>query len=164
MKPYWLNRDEGPAIWMFDALDTIKADAEQTDGSFTLVEFLDVEGSTVPFHRSERWDRGFYVLEGQYTFYIGDDTVPAAAGAWVFVPRTTPHAWKCDSAAGRLLNLTVPGGFERFYRDVGEAVVDRGKLPSRSEPDITALSATAAKYGITILGPPPGAPASEELP
>jgi hypothetical protein len=30
MKPYWLARDEGYAVWMFDSLDTIKADADQT--------------------------------------------------------------------------------------------------------------------------------------
>jgi hypothetical protein len=29
MKPYSLDRNAGEAIWMFDALDTIKADAEQ---------------------------------------------------------------------------------------------------------------------------------------
>jgi hypothetical protein len=52
---------------------------------------------------------------------------------------------------------TVPGGFEDFYRHVGEAVKDRTKLPPRSAPDVAALSATAARYGVTIAGPPPGA-------
>ena len=39
MKPYVLGRDAGEAIWMFDALDTIKADAERTGGGFSVVEF-----------------------------------------------------------------------------------------------------------------------------
>lgn len=50
MKPYLLGRDEGPAIWMFDSFDTIKADTDQTGGSFALFEFLDFKGSTVPLH------------------------------------------------------------------------------------------------------------------
>jgi mannose-6-phosphate isomerase-like protein (cupin superfamily) len=157
MQPYWLGRDEGDAIWMFDALDTIKADADRTDGSFSLFEFLDSQGSTVPLHVSDRWDRGFYVLGGDYTFVIGDDTVTASSGAWVFCPRGARVAWRCDSPEGRVLNVTVPGGFEGFYREVGQRVSDRTHLPTRSEPDVEALAETAAQHGITIIGPPPGA-------
>jgi mannose-6-phosphate isomerase-like protein (cupin superfamily) len=140
---------------MFDALDTIKADADQTGGSFSLFELLDFKGSTVPLHIHERWDRGFYVLEGEYTFFVRDDVHTVTAGAWVFVPRATPHAWRCDSTEGKLLNLTVPGGFEGFYREVGENVTDRRNLPPKMELDFGALSGAAAKYGVTIVGPPP---------
>jgi hypothetical protein len=35
-------------------LDTIKADAEGTGGGFTVVEFLDFEGSSVPVHVNDR--------------------------------------------------------------------------------------------------------------
>jgi mannose-6-phosphate isomerase-like protein (cupin superfamily) len=157
MRPYVLGREQGEAIWMFDALDTIKADAERTGGGFSVVEFLDFEGSSVPLHVNDRWDTGFYVLEGEYSFVIPDEMVAASVGWWVYVPRGTPHAWRCDSPGGRLLNVTVPGGFEGFYRRAGESVPDRTRLPARSEPDVEALSNTAARYGIRIVGPPPGA-------
>jgi mannose-6-phosphate isomerase-like protein (cupin superfamily) len=157
MKPYVLGREEGEAIWMFDALDTIKADAERTGGGLSVVEFLDFEGSSVPLHVNDRWDTGFYILDGEYSFVIAEETVAASFGSWVYVPRGTPHAWRCDSLEARLLNVTVPGGFEDFYRHAGESVPDRTRLPARSEPDVEALSNTAARYGIRILGPPPGA-------
>ena len=157
MEPYVLGHEEGEAIWMFDALDTIKADAERTGGGLTVVEFLDFEGSSVPLHVNDRWDAGFYILDGQYNFVIADETVAASPGTWVYAPRKTPHAWRCDSTEGRLLSVTVPGGFEGFYRQAGEAVPDRTRLPARSEPDVDALSSTAARYGIRIVGPPPGA-------
>ena len=137
MKPYALGREEGEAIWMFDSLDTIKADAEQTGGGFTVVEFLDFEASSVPLHVNDRWDTGFYILDGEYTFVIADDTVAVSPGAWVYVPRRTPHAWRCDSAGGRLLNVTVPGGFDGFYRQAGETVPDRSQLPARREPNVS---------------------------
>jgi quercetin dioxygenase-like cupin family protein len=156
MKPYAYTRDEGEAIWMFDSLDTIKAGADQTGGGFAAVEFLDFQGSSVPLHVNERWDQGFYVLDGEYTFVIGDDTVPAPSGTWVFVPRQTPHAWRCTSAQGRVLTITVPAGLEAFYREVGEQVAVRADLPEHAEPDIDALSDAAARHGITIVGPPPG--------
>jgi quercetin dioxygenase-like cupin family protein len=157
MKPYWLARDEGDAIWMFDALDTIKADAKQTGGGLSAVEFLDFEGSSVPLHVNERWDRSFYILDGDYRFVIGEDTITVSFGAWVFVPRNTAHAWRCDSAEGRLLAIGTPGGVEAFYRRVGEPVTDRGRLPGRTEPDVDALSRAAADNGIAIVGPPPAA-------
>ena len=156
MKAYSLDREQGEAIWMFDALDTIKADADQTAGGFTAVEFLDFEGSAVPLHVNDRWDAGFYILDGEYTFVIGNDALDASPGTWIFVPRNTPHAWRCDSAEGRVFSLTVPGGFEGFYRQVGDAVTDRAQLPARREPDVEALSTVAAQYGIAIIGPPPG--------
>ena len=157
MKPYSLAREEGDTVWMFDSLDTIKADADQTDGRFSVVEFLDFEGSSVPLHVNDRWDSGFYVLNGEYVFVIGDERTTVSTGAWVFIPRNTPHAWRCDSPEGCLLNLTVPGGFENFYRQVGESVTDRTQLPPRREPDVEALAATASQHGITIVGPPPSA-------
>jgi quercetin dioxygenase-like cupin family protein len=157
MKPYALGREEGEAIWMFDSLDTIKADVEHTRGGFTVVEFLDFEGSSVPLHVNDRWDTGFYILDGEYTFAIADDTLAASPGTWLFVPRKTAHAWRCDSAEGRLLNVTVPGGLEGFYRQAGESVPDRTHLPARSEPPVEPLSSTATQYGIKIVGPPPGA-------
>jgi quercetin dioxygenase-like cupin family protein len=157
MKPYWLARGDGDAIWMFDSLDTIKADAGQTGGGLSAVEFLDFEGSSVPLHVNERWDRSFYVLEGDYRFVIGEDTTTVSSGAWVFVPRDTAHAWRCNSTEGRLLAIATPGGVEAFYRGVGERVSDRGRLPSRTAPDVEALARAAADNGIAIVGPPPAA-------
>jgi quercetin dioxygenase-like cupin family protein len=157
MKPYSLARDEGDAVWMFDSLDTIKAGGGRTEGRFSLVEFLDFEGSSVPLHVNGGWDQGFYILDGEYTFIIEDDTLTASTGSWIFVPCNTQHAWRCDSSEGRVLTVTVPGGLEAFYRQVGDSVSDRIKLPPRSEPDVDALTAAAAQHGITIVGPPPGA-------
>jgi hypothetical protein len=53
-----LARDEGDAMWMFDSLDVIKADADQTAGGFSVVEFRDFEDSSVPLHVNDRWDTG----------------------------------------------------------------------------------------------------------
>lgn len=152
---YRLGRDEGEAIWMFDALDTIKAGVDHTGGSFTLVEFQDFAGSAVPLHVNDRWDNGFYILEGDYAFVVGAEAWTVTAGAWLFVPQGTPHAWRCDSQSGRVLSLSVPGGFDAFYREVGQAVPDRTHLPARTQPDADLLAHTAARHGITITGGPP---------
>jgi hypothetical protein len=81
------GRGEGEVIWMFDSLDTIKAEAKRTGGGFTVVEFLDFEGSSVPLHANDRWDADFYNLDGEYRFVVADETVAASPCTWVYVPR-----------------------------------------------------------------------------
>jgi hypothetical protein len=52
---------------------------------------------------------------------------------------------------------TTPAGLEIFYRQVGEPVTDRERLPTRTEPDVEALSCAAPQHGIAIVVPPPRA-------
>jgi hypothetical protein len=87
---------------------------------------------------------------------IADETVAASFGSWMSVPRRTPHAWRWRFARGPAPERDVPGGFEGFYRQAGESVPDRARLPACTEPDVEPLSGTAARYGIRIVGPPPG--------
>jgi quercetin dioxygenase-like cupin family protein len=154
MKPYWLGRDEGEALWMFDVLDVIKAGANQTGNRFALVETINYQGTGPPLHVLDRFDLGLYVVEGEYTIVVGDDNVSAQAGTWVFVPRRIPHTWRCDSSEGRILVLFAPGDFDGYFREVGEPVPDRSGLPLKWEPDVERLSNVAARYGMTIVGPP----------
>jgi hypothetical protein len=36
-------------------------------------------------------------VDGEYSLVIADETVTASPLTWVYVPRGTPHAWRCDS-------------------------------------------------------------------
>lgn len=157
-KPYALAPGAGEALWMFDSLDTIKAGVAETAGNFSVIESLEFEGSGPPLHVHDREDRGFYVLEGDFTFFIADQAYPAPTGTWIFAPRHLPHTWRCNSARGRTLVLMVPGGMDAFFREAGDSVTDRDELPQRSEPDVAQLSEIAARHGLTITGPPPGPP------
>ena len=40
-----------------------------------------------PLHTHAVADEGFYVLEGTFGFRVGEETVEAAAGAFVFAPK-----------------------------------------------------------------------------
>jgi quercetin dioxygenase-like cupin family protein len=154
MKAYTIEPDAGDARWMFDSLDTIKADAEQTDGRFAAIEFLAFEDSGPPMHVYDQAAAGLYVLDGEFTFSVDGERSDAVAGTWIFVPPGVERAWICRSKTARILSIVTPAGFEGFYREVGQAVHDRRQLPARSEPDVEALMATAAEHGARIVGPP----------
>jgi hypothetical protein len=50
--------------------------------------------------------------------------------------------------------LFAPGGFEGFFEEVGELVMD-SSAPPEGPPDVERLVAAAAKYGCEVPPPPP---------
>src|ERR671917_2329401 len=151
---------EGEAWWWFGLLATIKATSEQTGGQYTLVEILapDGYGSVLHVHHFE--DEGFYILEGEMTFYVGDQTIKAQPGSFLFGPKEVPHAFTVDSGPARLLFVLSPAGFENLVRDMGEPAKELSIPPAPEAPpdevEMERMAAIAARYGNEILGPPPG--------
>ncbi len=141
---------------MLDTLDTVKATAAQTGGTFGLIESRERGGSGPPLHVHEREDEAYYVLEGEYTFFVGDETIPAPAGTFLLPPRASAH----------IPDRVTRGAATRAHRAGRVGVVllrgvpaGRGTTPSstaRHTPDFDRISAAASRRGVTILGPGPG--------
>jgi quercetin dioxygenase-like cupin family protein len=152
---YSLGPGEGDARWVMGELDTIKATAAQTGGIFGLKESKAAKGSGPPLHVHEHEDEACYVLDGEVTFVVGDEVVSAPAGTWVYLPRRIPHSLRIDSGEAKTLWLVVPGGFESFFVENFPAAV-QGSSPPEGTPDLGRVAEAAARYDVTILGPPPG--------
>jgi mannose-6-phosphate isomerase-like protein (cupin superfamily) len=149
----------GGAFWWIGMLATIKATAEQTGGQYILVEILAPEGFASPLHVHHFADEGFYILEGEMTFYVGDQIIKARPGSFLFGPKDVPHAFTVDSGPGKLFVLS-PAGFEDLVREMGEPAGELTLPPHPEVPPDEAqmqqLAAIAARHGDEILGPPPG--------
>jgi uncharacterized RmlC-like cupin family protein len=102
-----------------------------------------------------REDEWFYVIEGELTFWVGGETVVAPAGSFVYGPRDVPHTFIVSSEQARFLLVVEPAGFEDFVRALSTPA-ERPEIPppSSEPPDLDALVAVAASYGIDIVGPP----------
>jgi len=151
---------EGEARWWVGVLATIKATAEQTGGQYTLVEILAPEGYPGVLHVHHHEDEGFWILEGELTFYVGDQTIKARPGSFLFGPKDVPHAFTVDSGPARLLFVLSPAGFEALIREMGEPARDL-TIPAQpdappDEAEMQRMMDIAARYGNEILGPPPG--------
>jgi mannose-6-phosphate isomerase-like protein (cupin superfamily) len=152
---------EGEAWWWFGGLATIKATGEQTDGRYSLVEILvpefPKEEGLLHVHHFE--DEGFYILEGEMTFYVGEQTIKARPGSFLFGPKDVPHAFTVDSGPARLLFVLSPAGMEGAIREMGEPARSLSIPPQPEEPpdeaEMGRLMAIAARYGGEMLGPPP---------
>ena len=81
--------------------------------------------------------------------------IPAPVGTFVYGPRDIPHTFFVNSPQARFLLVTEPGGFENFVRAMAEPAQSLTLPPDSSQPPSPEeLTATAAEYGIEILGPP----------
>jgi mannose-6-phosphate isomerase-like protein (cupin superfamily) len=160
-RTFALEPGEGEALWWFGTLATVKATGEQTGGRYTLVEVLvpelPMEESLLHVHHFE--DEGFYVLEGEMTFYVGDETIKARPGTFLFGPKDVPHAFSVDSGPAKLLFVLSPAGMEGLIREMGEPARTLSIPPPQQEPpneaEMGRLMDIAARYGAEMLGPPP---------
>ena len=154
-QPYVNTRQDNP-FQFFGAPTVMRSSGETTDGHFCLLEALAMPpGLASPYHVHHNEDEAFYVLEGTMAFLCGDTWHIAGPGTWVYGPREIPHGFRViGTSPARMLLQCAPAGFERFVRDLSMPV-DAVPAP----PDMALLVATAAKYGIDILGPLPETPA-----
>jgi quercetin dioxygenase-like cupin family protein len=159
VRPIAYRQDEGEARWFLGVLATIKASAETTGGRVAVIEHLAPQGAGSPLHVHHNEDEWFYVTEGEVTLWVGGQLITAATGSFVYGPRDIPHTFTVSSPQARFLLVTEPAGFEGFMRALSEPAQTLTLPPATIQPpDLSVMLATAAKYGIEILGPP-GIPA-----
>lgn len=139
------------AIRFFQQTIAVLASASETNGAIGAVELAGPRGSVPPLHVHQREDEAFYVLEGDYSVFVGDEVITASPGTWVWGPRGVPHGYQVRSERGRHLSLVMPAGFEAFFEEV--AVIATPGADPRKE--MGKLAAVAARYGIEFLGPAP---------
>ena len=150
--PMATRRGEGEALWWFGGLAEIKATSEQTGGALSLLEITEPPDMQGPLHVHHREDEGFWILEGEVTFQVGDERIEAGPGDFVFGPRDIPHRYDVGPAGCRMLYIMTPGGFENLVR--GMSVPARRRAlppPSDGEPDWEHVAAVAKANGCELL-------------
>ena len=147
-KPKVLAPDAGERLAVIDSFVTFKVVGAETGDAFTILEGENPPGTGVPPHIERYEDETFYVLEGTYAITVGEETVEFGPGGFAYVTRGTPHAFRnVGETTGRLLCVLTPGGIhERFMADLSA-------IGANGMPEIGAVIACAAAYGIEFLPP-----------
>jgi quercetin dioxygenase-like cupin family protein len=144
---------EGEARWWFAALAEIKVTAEQTGGVLSIIEITEPPNAAGPLHVHHREDEGFWILEGDVTFEVGDTTISASAGDFAFGPRDIPHRYTAGPSGCRMLFIMTPGGFEDLIREMSVPAESRTLPPaSDDKPDWDHVAAVAKAHGCELLG------------
>jgi len=155
LQPLAVRKGEGEARWWFGALAEIKATATDTGGLMSIIEVTEPPGIEAPLHVHHRDDEGFWILEGEVTFEVGDETIEASAGDYVFGPRDIPHRFTVGDRGCRMLFMLVPGGIEDVIRATSEPAARRTlPPPPEAEPtpeEIERLKAIVKEHGYELL-------------
>lgn len=157
LSPRLVAAAEGPTYRVVADMVTFKAVGDDTSNAYSLFESRTPPGMGTPPHLQRYEDETFLVLEGVYTFLVGDTRHELRQGDYAFVPRGTIHAFTNTGATtAHLLIMVTPGGLhEQFFAEAGEFIADPNNPPAPAgPPDVPRLIAIAAKYGIEILPPP----------
>lgn len=123
---------------------------EQTEGRYSLTEFAAAPppAPAAPLHIHHDADEAIYILEGQFQVTMDGQQIGVSAGAFVFVPRDTPHTIANVGAdVGRLLVLLTPPGFEGYWREMSP-LLQRSDGP----PDGAVVLALQHKYHMDTAG------------
>src|SRR5438874_6636536 len=74
------------SFWYTGWLLTFLATGDQTQGRFALIDALTRKGNCPPRHIHHKEDESFYILEGEITAWIGDQTIRGTPGTLIFGP------------------------------------------------------------------------------
>jgi quercetin dioxygenase-like cupin family protein len=145
---YMYQAGEGEVRWMGETCTCFLATGALTAGAFALVEERALRGETVPLHNHDDDVESFYVLDGEITFYLGQQTGRrVTAGTFVHIPKGAVHGFRIDSDVARYLILTTPRHAE-FYRAITSpephAVITDAMIEQASQ-----------EYKIRFVGPLP---------
>ena len=111
-----------------------------------------------PLHAHHDEDELFHVLDGEVTLLLPGREVRLATGESFRAPRGIPHTYRVSSATARLLVSCFPARFDGFVRAVSDPAPAEELLPRGRPFDPESFAATAAEYGIELLGPPGALP------
>jgi quercetin dioxygenase-like cupin family protein len=156
-RPVVCKPAEGRTVAVVGDVYRFLATGEDTNGKYALWEAVVPPGGGPPPHVHSREEEGFYVLEGEITFLVGDQRLVASAGTFANMPVGTLHSFKNETdRPARMLISVAPAGLEKMFFEVGQPVpegVQTAPPPTREE--IEKLLSVAPRYGIEIKLPQP---------
>lgn len=127
-----------------DAILPFKTTAAETGGSLSVCEFTLGGWESGPVqHVHSATDEAFYVIAGVLEAHLDDERVQVPAGAFVWVPRGTAHAFANAGPDGlHVLSIIVPGGIEDLFAE------QAAYLASLSgAPDADVLAEIGERHG-----------------
>ena len=146
---------EGRTIAVVGDVYRFLATGDDTNGKYSLWEAIVPSGGGPPPHVHSREEEGFYILEGEITFQIGEERVVATVGMFANMPVGTPHSFKNESdQPAKMLISVAPAGLEQMFFECGVPVAQGATTaPPPSKTEIEKLLEIAPRYGIEIRLP-----------
>jgi mannose-6-phosphate isomerase-like protein (cupin superfamily) len=128
MNAHLLQSGEGRSVSLGAIRMTVKEDGTATRGVLGIAEFeVAPNVPTPPPHIHHTHEEGFYVLEGELEFIIGNETMRAGKGTYVTMPIGVPHTFSNPgSAPARFLNTFTPPQYINYFEELSSLMSASG--------------------------------------
>ncbi len=138
---------EGPKVSLAGKPMTFLVTGEDTKHT-SMFDWTLPAGFSTGRHVHRVQEETFYVLEGECEWQVGDQTVRALPGTYVFLPPGVPHNIANTSDKPTRMIMTVsPPGHEHYFEELV-------KLVARSSPpDAKAIGELRNRYDTEQLSP-----------
>src|SRR5712691_3319310 len=135
-----LRRGEASGVSVRGSQIDFLVTAEQAKGC-SVLDLSISPGFFTGAHYHTKMEEIFYVLEGELNLRAGDRVVRGGPGTFVFVPIGAAHSFgNPGPSTARMLLVTAPPGFERYFEEVAELLAKEGP------PDPEAIAALRRKH------------------
>lgn len=124
----------------------IKVSGQDTDNNLTIFEYTGNVKGGPPLHIHEKQDEIFFVVEGNYTFKVGEELFFLTKGDTIFLPRKVPHCFAQTSEKGKMFFLFQPSGkMEAYFRKLATF---------KGQPSPEEGAKLFADHEMKVVGPP----------
>lgn len=97
-------------------------------------------GFATGLHVHRVQEETFFVIDGECVWHVGDRTVRATPGTFLFIPPGVPHnITNASGSAARVLMTVSPPGHEHYFEELA-------RLSANGAPDPSALASLRERY------------------
>lgn len=153
-QPFAAAPEQGTRLWILGQPLEIRIGSEQTGGAYAMTEATAEPGwSGAPPHIHHSEDEAVFVIEGELEFIVNGLEITASTGTVVHIPRGALHSFRnAKSTSSRLLTVYTPGGFERWFLEVGEPINAPERLGPAQSASLELLVERGTAHGLEIPG------------
>lgn len=122
---------------------TIKVLTSETNGLYSIMHFVHPPNVGPALHMHPRGSESFYIIKGDYKFFLGNEIINTKIGDTIIIPEGTPHKFNSGNNGGEFLVISPPD-LENYFYEVSQLLTKR---------DISwdVESTIAQKYGQVFL-------------
>jgi quercetin dioxygenase-like cupin family protein len=149
----YVPAETGPRYWGPGDQVTFLITGEGTGGAYFMAEVSVPPGGGPGPHIHRREDESFRILQGTLTVQVGDESIVASPGDFVYLPRGVVHSFKnAGNVEAKFLVVVTPAGLENFFAEAFDPVLDRSAPPPLpSEGLLARLVAAAPRFGLELV-------------
>ena len=127
---------------------SVKEDGTHTRGTLAIAEFtIPPHAPGPPPHVHRAHEEGFYILEGEIEFVVGEETIQVGVGGWVLAPIGVPHSFRNPGEkSARFLNTFTPDRYIGYFNEIAALSNVSG------QPDAAQMAEIMARYDSDVVG------------